>query len=90
MGGSGTSRTLHFMSDSGEFFVVAVGVNNSNRWCDVVSSPGTTGLQINEEYYNSGECLHEGEGAVQFQCHQRCWDHGGGPVRGHCRKRFGC
>ncbi|KIJ11856.1 hypothetical protein PAXINDRAFT_83884 [Paxillus involutus ATCC 200175] len=57
MGGSGTSGTLRFMSDKGERLIVAIGVHNYKRWCDVVTglAPDATGVVINGEYYNSGQ-----------------------------------
>ncbi|KAF9226151.1 lectin [Gyrodon lividus] len=57
MGGSGTSGTLRFRSDTtGEFFVVAVGVHNGNFWCDIVPNlaAARTGVVINGEYYEAG------------------------------------
>ncbi|KAF9030877.1 fungal fruit body lectin [Hymenopellis radicata] len=55
MGGSGTSGCLRFMSDDGkEQFIVALGVHNYKRWCDVVTnlSNEQTGVVINPEYYS--------------------------------------
>ncbi|KIJ59477.1 hypothetical protein HYDPIDRAFT_33165 [Hydnomerulius pinastri MD-312] len=54
MGGSGTSGTLRFMSDKGERAIIAVGVHNNKRWCDVVTGleASATGVLINPEYYN--------------------------------------
>ena len=56
MGGSGTSGTLRFLSDTGERFIVALGVHNYKRWSDIVTglAPDQTGIVINSEYYNSG------------------------------------
>ena len=56
MGESGTSGTLRFMSDTGGSFIVAVGVYNHKRWCDVVSNlkNDETGVAINPQYYNNG------------------------------------
>ncbi|KAF9226113.1 lectin [Gyrodon lividus] len=57
MGGSGTSGTLRFMSDKGERILVAVGVHNYKRWCDVVTglASDATGVVVNAEYYNDGK-----------------------------------
>ncbi|KAF8999149.1 fungal fruit body lectin [Cyathus striatus] len=57
MGGSGTSGTLRFLADSGENFIVAVGVHNYKRWGDIVTnlSNDQTGIIINGEYYNVKE-----------------------------------
>uniref|UniRef100_D2D056 Lectin n=1 Tax=Agroathelia rolfsii TaxID=39291 RepID=D2D056_9AGAM len=54
MGGSGTSGTLRFQADDGESFVVAFGVHNYKRWCDIVTglASNQTGIVINEEYYS--------------------------------------
>ena len=55
MGGSGTSGTLRFVADNGENFIVALGVHNYKRWCDIVTnlSNQQTGVIINPEYYDS-------------------------------------
>lgn len=57
MGGSGTSGTLRFDSDTGESFLVALGVHNYKRWCDIVTglNPGETGVVIHREYYHGSE-----------------------------------
>ncbi|KAF8839609.1 lectin [Paxillus ammoniavirescens] len=57
MGGSGTSGTLRFMSDMGERLIVAIGVHNYKRWCDIATglAPNATGVVVNGEYYNSGK-----------------------------------
>ena len=54
MGGSGTSGTLRFLADTGENFIVALGVHNYKRWCDIVTnlSNDQTDVIINPEYYN--------------------------------------
>ena len=36
IGSSGTSGLLRFKSTNGEIFVIAVGVHNYKRWCDVL------------------------------------------------------
>ncbi|KAF8434250.1 lectin [Terfezia claveryi] len=55
IGGSGTSGTLRFSSDTGERFLVALGVHNYKRWGDIVTGLSTdqTGVVLNAEYYNS-------------------------------------
>lgn len=54
MGGSGTSGTLRFASDTGENFIVALGVHNYQRWGDIVTNLTNrqTGVVINPEYYS--------------------------------------
>ncbi|XP_006455555.1 XCL-like lectin [Agaricus bisporus var. bisporus H97] len=53
MGGSGTSGSLRFVSDTGERFVATFGVHNWKRWCDIVTNltDEQTALVINQEYY---------------------------------------
>ena len=57
MGGSGTSGTIRFESDTGERFIVALGVHNYKRWGDIVTGLATndTGIVIHPEYYNGGK-----------------------------------
>ncbi|KAI0312128.1 fungal fruit body lectin-domain-containing protein [Amylostereum chailletii] len=56
MGGSGTSGTLRFLSNTGELFIVALGVHNYRRWADIVTdlTPSDTGVAINPQYYSYG------------------------------------
>jgi Fungal fruit body lectin len=56
MGGSGTCGTLRFQSDTGEKIVVAVGVHNYERWCDIVPDVQShqTGSTIQAQYYGAG------------------------------------
>jgi hypothetical protein len=56
MGGSGTSGTIRFTADTGENFIVALGVHNYKRWCDIVTNltNDQTGVIINPQYYNGG------------------------------------
>ncbi|PPQ66974.1 hypothetical protein CVT24_008388 [Panaeolus cyanescens] len=63
MGGSGTSGTLRFLSDNGENFIVALGVHNYKRWCDIVTNlkNDQTGIIINPQYYNSGPRAYQRE-----------------------------
>ncbi|KAJ7726308.1 fungal fruit body lectin [Mycena maculata] len=53
IGSSGTSGILRFLSDTGEYFLIAVGVHNCKRWCDIVSNitPDMTGAKVHPEYY---------------------------------------
>ncbi|MCO5598951.1 hypothetical protein L7F22_053055 [Adiantum nelumboides] len=53
MGSSGTSGTLRFMNPQGEYFLVALGVHNNKRWCDIaVDLPSSsTGVEIHPTYY---------------------------------------
>jgi len=54
MGGSGTSGTLRFMSDTNELCIIALGVHNYKRWGDIVTNLSTTetGVIINPQYYS--------------------------------------
>ncbi|KAF7971593.1 hypothetical protein HWV62_20766 [Athelia sp. TMB] len=57
MGASGTSGTIRFLADdTGEAFIVALGIHNYKRWCDVVTNlkNDETGVLINPQYYNNG------------------------------------
>jgi hypothetical protein len=53
---SGTSGTIRFAANNGENFIVALGVHNYKRWCDIVTNltDEQTGVKINPEYYNGG------------------------------------
>ncbi|KDR78256.1 hypothetical protein GALMADRAFT_65329 [Galerina marginata CBS 339.88] len=53
MGGSGTSGTIRFVADTGDNFLVAVGVHNYKRWCDIVPdlTSTQTGAVIQPLYY---------------------------------------
>jgi hypothetical protein len=63
MGGSGTSGTIRFVADNGENFIVALGVHNYKRWCDIVTNltGEQTGTVINPQYYNSGPRAYQRE-----------------------------
>ena len=56
MGGSGTSGTLRFLGDNGESFIVALGVHNYARWCDIHTdlAENNTGTVLHPEYYKAG------------------------------------
>ena len=56
MDNSGTSGTLRFMADNGESFIVALGVHNYLRWCDIVTdlTNEQTAVYINPQYYVPG------------------------------------
>ncbi|KZP10250.1 lectin [Athelia psychrophila] len=55
MDNSGTSGTLRLLSDTGENFVVVLGVHNYKRWCDIVPDlKNDTGASLNPEYYDGG------------------------------------
>jgi hypothetical protein len=49
-----TSGTLRFISSNGESFILAVGVYNGQRWCDIVPDlqADQTGVIVNPEYYD--------------------------------------
>ena len=56
MGGSGTSGALRFQCDeSGERFIVTLGVHNYKRWGDIVTNLTTseTGVLIQPQYYSN-------------------------------------
>src|SRR6266702_1627246 len=54
MGGSGTSGSLRLVSNTGESFVVTLGVHNHKRWGDIVTNltNDQTACIINPEYYS--------------------------------------
>ena len=54
MGGSGTSGSLRLLSNTGEGFVVTLGVHNYKRWGDIVTNltNDQTACIINPEYYS--------------------------------------
>jgi hypothetical protein len=54
MGGSGTSGSLRFVSDTGENFIVTLGVHNYKRWGDIVPNltHEETGVVITPQYYS--------------------------------------
>ncbi|KZP10276.1 fungal fruit body lectin [Athelia psychrophila] len=55
MENSGTSGTVRLKSDTGEIFVIVVGVHNYKRWCDIVTDvKHDTGASLNPEYYDGG------------------------------------
>ncbi len=54
MSGSGTCGSLRFVADTGENFIVTLGVHNYKPWGDIVTKldPATqTGVKITPEYY---------------------------------------
>lgn len=56
IGASGTSGSLRFVSDTGENFIVTLGVHNYAPWGDIVAdfNPATqTALKITPEYYET-------------------------------------
>ncbi|KAI0298337.1 fungal fruit body lectin [Multifurca ochricompacta] len=55
MGDSGTSGCLRFTSDTGESFILALGVHNYKRWGDIIPnlSAEDTGVVINPQYYSN-------------------------------------
>jgi Fungal fruit body lectin len=57
MGGSGTSGTLRFIADTGEIFLVVLGVHNYAPWCNVAPylAAAETGEVGNAEYYAGGK-----------------------------------
>jgi Fungal fruit body lectin len=55
MGGSGTSGSLRFASDTGENFIITFGVHNYKRWGDIVTNLANeeTGVIITPQYYGT-------------------------------------
>lgn len=53
MGASGTSGSIRFVADTGENFIVTLGVHNYKPWGDIVTKldNSQTGVKINPEYY---------------------------------------
>jgi len=53
MGGSGTSGMLRFKNPKGEQFLVALGVHNYKRWCDIVTDVplDQTAVDVHPTYY---------------------------------------
>ncbi|KAG0579151.1 hypothetical protein M758_4G077000 [Ceratodon purpureus] len=56
MGGSGTSGMLRFKNAAGDYLLVALGIHNYKRWCDIVTDAKSsdTGVVINPTYYADG------------------------------------
>jgi hypothetical protein len=56
MNGSGTSGMLRFKNPQGDYFLVALGIHNYKRWCDIVpdAALGNTGIEIYPTYYANG------------------------------------
>lgn len=54
MGGSGTCGSLRFASDTGENFIITLGVHNYKRWGDIVTNLTNeqTGVIITPQYYS--------------------------------------
>lgn len=52
--GGGTSGMLRFRNKYGEFFLVALGVHNNERWCDIVpdQAANNTCMEIHPQYYS--------------------------------------
>ncbi|KAH8725726.1 fungal fruit body lectin [Phaeosphaeriaceae sp. PMI808] len=57
MPNSGTSGLLRFQSSIGEKFIVATGVHNYARWCDIlVDLDGSkTAMRVHPTYYTDGD-----------------------------------
>ena len=55
MSGSGTSGCLRFASDTGENFMVTLGVHNYLRWGDILTNlaHNQTCVGVNPEYYSN-------------------------------------
>jgi Fungal fruit body lectin len=55
MDSSGSSGSLRFVSDTGENFIVTLGVHDNKRWGDIVTNltDEQTGVVVTSEYYDS-------------------------------------
>ncbi|KAK4642043.1 hypothetical protein QC761_506250 [Podospora bellae-mahoneyi] len=56
IGASGTSGSLRFVADTGENFIVTLGVHNYKPWGDIVTKldpASQTGVVITPEYYET-------------------------------------
>ena len=55
IGSSGTCGSLRLLSDTGEIFVVTLGIDSNVRWGDIVTdlTNSQTACVITPEYYNS-------------------------------------
>src|SRR5712675_1459229 len=55
MGGSGTCGSLRFLSNTGENFIITLGVHNYKRWGDIVTNLASdqTGVIITPQYYSN-------------------------------------
>ncbi|KAF9778043.1 fungal fruit body lectin [Thelephora terrestris] len=55
MGGSGTCGSLRFASNTGEQFIITLGVHASKRWGDIVVNLTSeqTGVIITPQYYSN-------------------------------------
>ncbi|PHH66877.1 hypothetical protein CDD81_5229 [Ophiocordyceps australis] len=56
MGASGTSGSIRFLADTGESFIVTLGVHNYKVWGDIVTkldASDQTGVVITPEYYET-------------------------------------
>ncbi|KJK73805.1 hypothetical protein H634G_10912 [Metarhizium anisopliae BRIP 53293] len=56
MSNSGTCGSLRFLADTGESFIVTIGVHNYKAWGDIVTKldpDKQTGVFITPEYYNT-------------------------------------
>ena len=53
MNGSGTSGTLRFKDAAGDYVLIAMGVHNYKRWCDIVTdlASSNTGVEVHPTYY---------------------------------------
>ena len=55
MGGSGTCGSLRFVADTGENFIITLGVHNYKRWGDIVTNLTNEecGVVITPQYYGN-------------------------------------
>lgn len=56
MDSSGTSGTLRFYNEVGNYFIVAMGVHNYKPWTDIVPNLTTSdsGVKVHPTYYQDG------------------------------------
>ncbi|KAF8962721.1 fungal fruit body lectin [Flammula alnicola] len=58
---SGVCGTIRLVADNGENFLVAIGIHDFQRWCDIVTNLGEddTGLNINPQYCGARSGIRE-------------------------------
>ena len=68
MGGSGTCGSLRFVSDTGENFIITLGVHNYKRWGDIVTNlkNDETGVIMTPQYYSDAHKSREKQREAQL------------------------
>lgn len=79
MGGSGTSGTLRFANEAGDYVIFILGVHNYHPYTDIAADlqPGDTCMLVHPSWYGGGERAHtkdwsqaRGTGASDCKGHQ--------------------